>query len=354
MKVIAGVDCHKGSHSIAFIDAVGKLLGTVTIKTTAAEYQRAIGLAREFGEVAWGLESTGCYGSAFAKLLCAEGFVVYEVPGSYTKRHRSHASHRGKSDPIDAQAIAEVVLREADRLPVYRYSVEREAIRLRYDQRDRLVRERTKAINRLRSAALRLNLSSLPADLTTRKALGRLESAVGKHKGLDIALDAVVDDAVYAIEDVARINKRIVEIERILDPLMRRLTPELLETHGVSTVAAAGLFGHAGDLRNCRNADAFAMRSGTAPVPCSSGKRQVVRLNVGGNRQLNRLLFSIAVAQIRTENHVGRQYYDRKRQEGKNHSAAIRCLKRRLAAVVYYRLLAAQQRYSTKVAALAA
>jgi transposase len=135
---------------------------------------------------------------------------------------------------------------------------------------------------------------------------------------------------------------------------MRRIGPELLEMRGVSTVTAAGLIGHAGDLRNCRDADAFAMRSGAAPVPNASGQRQGVRVNIGGNRQLNRLLYSIALVQLRSDDHPGRKYYDRKRGEGKSAKAAIRCLKRQLATVVYYRLVSAQKRLAVEITSVAA
>jgi hypothetical protein len=67
-----------------------------------------------------------------------------------------------------------------------------------------------------------------------------------------------------------------------------------------------------------------------------------VRVNTGGDRQLNRLLHVIAVAQVATTAHAGRQYYERKRTEGKTHLSAMRCLKRQLATVVYYRLSAIQ------------
>ena len=63
-----------------------------------------------------------------------------------------------------------------------------------------------------------------------------------------------------------------------------------------------------------------------------------MRLNARGNRQLNKQIHTIAMIQIRTKEHVGRQYYDRKRAEGKNHNSAMRALKRRLATIVYYRL----------------
>jgi Transposase IS116/IS110/IS902 family len=114
--------------------------------------------------------------------------------------------------------------------------------------------------------------------------------------------------------------------------------------HSVSDVVAAGLIGHAGDLRNYRNAGAFAAKCGAAPVPCSSGRHIAVRVNRGGDRQLNRLLHVIALAQVARTEHAGRQYYERKRAEGKTHPSAMRCLKRQLAGVVYYRLSSIQGR----------
>jgi hypothetical protein len=72
--------------------------------------------------------------------------AFFEVPGAFTKCHRKGSSQSEKSDPIDAKAIAEAVLRESDRLPRFEWSAEREAIRLRYDQHDRLVSERSKLI----------------------------------------------------------------------------------------------------------------------------------------------------------------------------------------------------------------
>lgn len=107
---------------------------------------------------------------------------------------------------------------------------------------------------------------------------------------------------------------------------------------GVSDILAAGLVGHAGDLRNLRDAHAFAMRSGTAPVPCSSGRNQHVRVNHFGDRELNRLLWIVAMVQLRFRQHPGRQYFDRKRAEGKAPRAAMRCLKRQLATIIFLRL----------------
>lgn len=244
----------------------------------------------------------------------------------------------GKSDVLDARAIAEAVLREAERLPRFEWSPEREAIRIRYDQRDRLVRDRTKHINRLRNAALRLDLKLLPKDLSKIPALTMVRENVTRLQGRDVATDALVDEALFAIEDITRNLERIAAIETLLRPLLRRVAPELLAIYGVSTIIAAGLIGHAGNPRNIRDAAAFAMRCGTAPVSWSSGRNSSVRINTGGNRQLNRLLHMVALCQLRSADHVGRIYYDRKRAEGKTRRSALRSLKRQLSTVVYFRL----------------
>jgi transposase len=344
MQFVAGVDCHADSHTIVFINAVGEVQLELTIDTTAEGYTKALDVASRYGNVFWGLEGTGSYGRAFADFLVERGAVVYEVPGSFTKRHRKHASQRGKSDAYDARAIAEAVLREADRLPRYEHIDEQEAVRLQYDRRDRLVRERTQAVNRLRSTALRLSLGPLPVTLISEKGLRRIESLSVGLRGRNHTTNVLVDDVEDAIADIRRFNERIANAEKWLRPFVERLCPELLTMRGISVVVAAGLLGHAGNLKTCRNAGAFAMRAGTAPVSCSSGRSQAVRLNVGGDRQLNRCLHVAALSQLREKTHAGRIYYDRKRTEGKTHRAALRALKRQLTTVVHYRLQVTRDR----------
>jgi transposase len=340
MKVVIGVDTHKDSHAIVVVDAVGAVLKEFSIQTTSEGYAQAISAVAEYDDVAWGVEGSGSYGRGLVDALLRINAVVYEVPGALTKRHRKHASRRGKSDALDAQAIAEVVLRERDRLPRCQEADEQEAVRILYDRRDRLVRARTETINRLRGAALRLDVRDLPAKLTNRVALQKARRLINPVKGTSYTADALVDEIEEAITDVERLNERIATIEKQLLPFVERLAPSLLELRGASAVVAAGLIGHAGLLANCRDASAFAMRAGVAPVACSSGRNQTVRVNTGGNRQLNRCLHIIALVQVRTSQHAGRAYYQRKRAEGKTHRQAMRSLKRQLATVVFYRLSA--------------
>jgi transposase len=344
MPVVAGADCHRDTHTIVVIDGVGKVLSSFSIPASAEGYRLAISEARKLAVESWGLEGTGAYGRAFAQALLQASFTVFEVPGIMTKRHRKHASRHGKSDELDARAIGEVVLRESDRLPRFREFAEQEALRLRYDQRDRLVRERTMVINRLRSAALRLALPGIPSDLTSDSSVDKLRETALPFRADGLVEDVIADEIRFGIETLQRLNAEIRRLEHLIGPFVKRLAPELLELRGVSLVTAAGLVGHTGDVANLRNADAFAMRSAAAPVPWSSGRNQSVRLNTGGDRQLNRLLHTIALTQIRSVGHQGRQYYQRKLAAGMTPRSAIRALKRHLATVVFYRLRLCQNR----------
>ena len=83
-----------------------------------------------------------------------------------------------------------------------------------------------------------------------------------------------------------------------------------------------------------RRRPTFAALAGVAPIPASSGQTSRMRLNRGGNRQLNRALHVIALAQAR-HHPPARAYIERKRSEGKTHREAVRALKRQLVRTVF-------------------
>ena len=70
--------------------------------------------------------------------------------------------------------------------------------------------------------------------------------------------------------------------------------------------------------------------AGVAPIPASSGQRNQLRLDRGGDRQLNRALHMIAITRARHDP-VTKEYLARKEAEGKTKKGALRCLKRHLA-----------------------
>ncbi len=95
-------------------------------------------------------------------------------------------------------------------------------------------------------------------------------------------------------------------------------------------MTAALLIGRTAGAERFKSDASFALQSGAAPIPCSSGQRTQYRLNRGGDRQLNHALHIIAITRA---NHdpATKEYLARKQREGKTKKGALRCLKRYLA-----------------------
>jgi hypothetical protein len=73
---------------------------------------------------------------------------VREIPPHLRRRQRGRSRRPGKSDPVDALAIARVTLREPD-LPPVRPEVRSTELGLLADARDDLVHAQTRARNRI-------------------------------------------------------------------------------------------------------------------------------------------------------------------------------------------------------------
>jgi len=95
-----------------------------------------------------------------------------------------------------------------------------------------------------------------------------------------------------------------------------------LELPGVGILTAARLVAEVGDVARFRSPAAFAMLAGVAPIPASSGQTQRMRLNRGGNRRLNRALYTIALSQA-WHHQPAKAYIARKRASGKSWAEAV-------------------------------
>jgi transposase len=96
----------------------------------------------------FGVECSGTYGAALARYLSSAGEDVREVPASLAHRERKRKPSPGKSDPIDAVAIARVVAREK-RLPDIERSQVLTDLRSLSDYLDQLTRLRNQLTNRI-------------------------------------------------------------------------------------------------------------------------------------------------------------------------------------------------------------
>jgi transposase len=247
----------------------------------------------------------------------------------------------GKSDPIDALAVARAALREPGLAVAQLDGPERE-VRLLVDHREDLVAERTRAQNRLRWHLHELEPGWEPParGLDRPRVLDAVGVRLAGHHGVVAQL---------AAELVARcreLTAQINQLEHQLHQLVAPLAPNLLGLAGCGPLTAAKLVGEAASTSRFRSRAAFAMHNGTAPIPVWSANRERHRRNRGGNRQLNVALHRIAVTQLRLGG-AGQGYYQRRLAAGDTKTMAIRALRRRISDEVYRRLTADEhQRYT--------
>ena len=330
--IVIGVDPHKQSHTAAVVEqATGELLGARTIKACRGGFEQLLAWARSLdGERLWALEDCRHVSIALERFLLASGERVVRVPPKLMAGARRSARERGKSDEIDALAVARAALRERG-LPSAALEGASREIRLLLDHRDDLVAERTRAQNRLRWHLHELEPElAIPAAALDRQVwLQRIGRRLARREQV-----AQVRICRELVRRIAELTRRARELERELAALVAAEAPALLELPGCGVLTAAKLVGETAGADRFADDARLAMHAGAAPLPASSGKRQRHRLNRSGNRQLNCALHRIAVTQGRWHP-PARAYLARKQAEGKSRKEALRCLKRHLARIVY-------------------
>jgi transposase len=335
--IVIGVDPHKQTHTAAAVDAaVGELLGDRTAKARAAGHEQLLVWARALGEERlWALEDCRHVSVTLERFLLASGERVVRVPPKLMAGARRSARQRGKSDAIDALAVARAALREPS-LPAACLEGASREIRLLLDHREDLVGERTRIQQRLRWHLHELEPElEIPAGALDRRLW--LER-VGRRlaRGEQSVQRRICRELVRRIVELTRRER---ELERELALLVAAEAPALLELPGCGVLTAAKLIGEIAGSDRFPDDARLAMHAGAAPLPASSGKRQRHRLNRSGNRQLNCALHRIAVTQGR-HHPPARAYLARKEAEGKSRKEALRCLKRHLARTVFNTLTA--------------
>jgi transposase len=323
-----GIDTHKDSLAACLIDERGVPLDERTFANAPSGHRDLLAWIGAAGpQVIVGIEGSASFGAAAARSLVAAGQVVREVPPQLSRHERIRTRRAGKSDPADALAIARVTLREAALPPVRLVDGSLE-LQLLVEAREDLVAEQTRVRNRLH-ADLRTLLPGYGATAANLTAV-RHQQAVAR---LLRPLQGV--QAELARARLARLRRLATEVAGLTTRITERVTGHpLMGLPGAGVLVTAKLIGESGDITRFRSPDAFAALAGVAPIPASSGQTQHLRLNRGGNRQLNRALYTIAIIQA-VHHQPARAYVQRKRAEGKSGRDAIRALKRQLVRTVF-------------------
>lgn len=333
--VTIGIDAHKRSHTAVIVDVQGRQLATKTVGTTTSDHLALLGWAKRHGEeLVWAVEDCRHLSRRLERDLLAAGERIVRVPPKLMANSRDSARSFGKSDPIDALAVARAAQREPD-LALARLDGPERDVRLLVDHREDLVAERTRMISRLRWHLHELDPGSEPAPRTLNHArtLDRLAERLAELEG------TVARIARELVDRCRTLTTEINRLEQEIAALVQDLAPSLLAICGCGPLTAAKILGETAGVERFKSPDAYARHNGSAPLPVWSSNRARHRLSRTGNRQLNASLHRIALTQARL--HPGAQaLLARRRANGDGGLEALRVLKRRLSDVVYRALKA--------------
>jgi transposase len=340
--IVIGTDTHKRTHTCGAVFAgTGQLAGELTAPARERGFRELLDWGRDLGEERiWAIEDCRHVSGALERFLVASGERVVRVPPKLMGQSRRGERARGKSDPIDALAIARAALREGpETLPVAHLDEAALQLKLLLDHREDLLKARTEDQQRLR-----WHLHDLWPELEIPAgALDRMVWLERVARKLSRAeQSARVAIARELVREIRRRTRRATELEREIGALVKAQAPELLDLEGCGALTAAKLLAETAGAERLASDAKFARLAGVAPIPASSGKRIRHRLDRGGNRQLNCALHRIAVTQGRIHP-PAREFLARKQAEGKSRMEALRCLKRHLARRVW-RLLVDSER----------
>lgn len=181
--IVIGIDPHKKTHTAVAAAETGRPLEDVTVPARQKGHERLLEWARGLDvDRVFAIEDCRHVSGSLERFLIERGEKVVRVPPKMMAGVRRSARVAGKSDPIDALAVAQAALRTPD-LPVAHLEGPERELRMLLDHREDLVNERTRIESRLRwhlhdiDPTISVPLRSLGAF----KWLDKLEGAPGEE-----------------------------------------------------------------------------------------------------------------------------------------------------------------------------
>jgi transposase len=344
---VAGIDPHQASFTVAVVNPNGVEIAHDTFDNSSAGYLAAVELLSSYGVEQVGVEGSASWGSHVAVAVTAAGFDAREVPPQRSAQQR-RARRLAKTDTVDAVATARALLAEPSLGPVQAleaYDGLVAKIEAVLEHRRILVETRTLTLNLIQD-----QLAKLPADI--RDLLGshgRVESRLARLGALGIDPADVSTAAggyrlswlLPLVERDREVLAEIRQLERDLGRLLDEHGTTLREESGIGSIAAATLVVEVGDPFRFASESKFARWCGTGAVALSTGEGRGTptrhRLDFGGNRRINSVLYVASITQQRFHADAG-VYLERKIAEGKTRRGARRAHKRHLANRVIRRM----------------
>jgi transposase len=378
--IFVGVDWAEAHHDVAVKDGTGRVLVKRRIPEGVEGVRRFHELvaahAEEPSDVLVAIETDR---GLFVGALVAAGYEVFAINPFSSSRYRDrHTTSGAKSDPGDAEVLADLVRtdRHAHR-PIAGDSELVEAVKVLARAHQSMIWTRQRQLNALRSTLREFYPAILKAfdDLDAGEALAVLERAPTPEEGRMLSR-AKIASALRRGGRQRRVDERATEIQAalraehlaapplvagafgasvratvaVLGELNRQVTAleaelaDRFEQHpdakiirslpGLGMILGARVLGEFGDDPNRFTSPKSRKNyAGTSPITRASGTRHVVLARHARNRRLADAIYLWAFASLRTPG--ARTLYDRHRAAGDTHHQALRALGNRLVGILH-------------------
>lgn len=377
MEKYAGIDIAKRTHWMCVTDAEGRFLMEPRPYANDAE-----GLSRMVadldlcgGDVAVGMESTGCYWRSCYKALAEGGYPVSVINPVKTCAERKQGNlGRAKTDRVDCLVVADTLRKQGvppTASPDADAAQLRDLCRFRRTVSESLSRAKIQAVALLdqvwpeysrlfantfcaASLAVLRAVCDSEFNLLDRSVhdLAPVLSAASRGRYSEAKAGEVKDSASATcgiaptpalrlqlrllLDQVGFHECQIAGIDAEADALLDAVAPTLPTVPGIGRATAAQIAAEVGDATRFRDAKALVAYAGLDPTRRQSGGFDPDRNRISkrGSAHLRRSLYIAAQASLRADCEF-RDFYDRLRAKGYSHRYAVCAVARKMLCVCW-------------------
>ena len=378
--IIVAVDVAKDKHDCFITNTDGEVLfDPFVIRNDQNGFENLFEKIRSVTDslrnVKVGLEATGHYHLNLLGYLLDKGFPTCLINPSQTSLFRKSLSFRKtKTDPVDARAIARLLMSDRTLQPYSLTSYQNEELKSLTRYRADKVRERAK----LKSSFSRLVVILFPeleklvptlhmvtvydllhefpgashvasahltrlSHLILKASKGRYEKeeAVRIREAARHSIGSIFPakslELRHTIDHIRFLDDEINEIEAQIFSLLDKDPPKMLDIPGMGPRMAAVIVAEVGDFKRFSSPDKLLAYAGLSPTTCQSGQltSTYAKMEKRGSRYLRYALFN-AAKYICIWEPTFRAYFAKKRAEGKHYNVAISHAAKKLVRLIYH------------------
>jgi transposase len=380
-RLSGGIDIGCESHHIIILDEEDNFLYNQKVAHKLNEFTENIKLfkqieKKEGGKISFALEGKNGYSNPLDRILLAQGFTLYNVDNLKLKRFREAFAGEWRDDERDSLMLSKMLKlkdyinseREKVFIKIEQPSPLTESLKLLSRHQQTLIDEKVRLVNRLGKKLLEVCPQILKlGKLKNKKIIAILAKYPDFSKYKRITLCSLLKikgigkkGAFFLLKRLNNIEympgltdiyktiilsyaQRILELQKEIEDLDKKLdeigeeskeVKHLKTIPGVATKLASRLTGEIGDIERFPSEKQLAVYCGVACVDNNSGKVTKAKAVYKANKICKKTLITMAGGSIRFSFQC-RDYYLKKRAEGKSHNHTLRCLARQLIRVIY-------------------